>query len=257
MARLTIITYHSIGDCAAHDDPAELFMPVRSFESQMRFLARWRNPIPLEAAVAGPPHKGRPAVSVTFDDGYRSVLETAAPILKRLSIPATLFVPTKWLGLQNTWDHPYACPLDILEAAELMEVERFGIRVESHGHAHIDYESSPIDEVRRDIQTSQERLSEILGRRPRFLAYPFGRSSADARRVAANEGLDAAFSISRAAAGRHGIERVGLRPGHGLGVFAVKTSGHWNASWRQTRVGSAAASVLRPVLLRRRHDEPP
>jgi peptidoglycan/xylan/chitin deacetylase (PgdA/CDA1 family) len=255
MTRVSIVAYHAIGRCADSEDPAELFMPISEFESQMRFLARWRRPVSLEAAVSRTLPRGRPAVAVTFDDGYRSVMEIAAPILERLSIPATLFVPTKWLGLENTWDQPYPCPLHILEADELIEIEARGIRVESHGHAHIDYEASLIDDVRRDIRMSLERLTEILGRRPRYLAYPFGRSSAEARRVTAEEGLDAAFSISRPRAGVHGIERVGLRPGHGLGVFAVKTSGRWSASWRQSPVGSAAATLLRPLLLGRRSDE--
>ena len=145
--RVTIITYHAIGDCPAGSDPAELFMPLRLFESHMRFLARWRKVIPLDAALMAGDRSGRPAVAVTFDDGYRSVMEHAAPVLNRLSIPATVFIPTKWIGLHNMWDRPYACPLDILGADELVEVEKMGIRVESHGHAHIDYESSSTDEV--------------------------------------------------------------------------------------------------------------
>ena len=253
---VTIVTYHAIGECAAGDDPAELFIPLRLFEAQMRFLARWRKVIPLEMAVNAAVGKGRPAVAVTFDDGYRSVLENAGPILSRLSIPATVFVPTKWIGLHNTWDQPYACPLDILGAEELLEVEKLGIRVESHGHAHIDYEASSTEVVRYDIKASLERLTEILGRRPGFLAYPFGRSSPEARQIAAEEGLSAAFSISRPGTGRYGIERVGLRPGHGLGVFALKTSGRWNATWRQSPLVSAVAAALRPVLLRRRPGEP-
>ena len=64
-------------------------------------------------------------------------------------------------------------------------------------------------------------------------AYPFGRSSPRrARRIVAEQGLSAAFSMSPPQAGPYGIERVGLRPDHGLGVFALKTSGRWNASWR-------------------------
>jgi peptidoglycan/xylan/chitin deacetylase (PgdA/CDA1 family) len=255
-SRVTVLTYHAIGECPAADDPAELFMPLRLFESQMKFLARWRKVIPLGAAVTGVDHGVRPTVAVTFDDGYRSVMEHAAPILSRLSIPATVFVPTKWIGLHNTWDKPYGCPLDILGADELVAAEKAGIRIESHGHAHIDYETSSAEEVRCDIRQSLEQLTDILGRRPAFLAYPFGRSSPEARRIAAEEGLSAAFSISRPAAGPYGIERVGLRPAHGLGVFALKTSGRWNASWRQSSLGSAAAAVLRPVLLRRRPGEP-
>ena len=37
-------------------------------------------------------------VAVTFDDAYRSIGEQAAPLLARLGLPATLFVPTGWAG---------------------------------------------------------------------------------------------------------------------------------------------------------------
>ena len=37
------------------------------------------------------------AVVVTFDDGFRNVLTTAAPVLQRLNIPATLFVTTDFV----------------------------------------------------------------------------------------------------------------------------------------------------------------
>ena len=41
------------------------------------------------------PHGGKTVV-VTFDDAYLSVLELARPILDRLGLPATVFVPTDW-----------------------------------------------------------------------------------------------------------------------------------------------------------------
>src|SRR4051812_50056800 len=37
-------------------------------------------------------------MAVTFDDGYRSVRERAWPVLQRLGIPATVFVPTALVG---------------------------------------------------------------------------------------------------------------------------------------------------------------
>ncbi len=45
-------------------------------------------------AVAGEIDLPHDAAAVTFDDGYRDVLLRAAPILRELDIPATVFVPT-------------------------------------------------------------------------------------------------------------------------------------------------------------------
>ncbi len=48
-----------------------------------------------EAVLSRPRGK---TVAVTFDDAYRSIGEQAAPLLARLGLPGTLFVPTEWVG---------------------------------------------------------------------------------------------------------------------------------------------------------------
>src|SRR5688572_3601936 len=49
-------------------------------------------------------------VAITFDDGYRSVLENAIPELEKRNMPFTIFVPTGCLGERPSWvrnpDHP-------------------------------------------------------------------------------------------------------------------------------------------------------
>ena len=45
-----------------------------------------------EDAVSAPP--ARRTLAVTFDDAYLSVLELGKPILDRLGLVATVFVPT-------------------------------------------------------------------------------------------------------------------------------------------------------------------
>jgi peptidoglycan/xylan/chitin deacetylase (PgdA/CDA1 family) len=75
------------------------------------------------------PHS-RAFVSVTFDDGYRDTYERALPILERLNVPCTIYVPTHavtrelyawWLGLRrlfktkdvvaiNAMNQSFSCP---------------------------------------------------------------------------------------------------------------------------------------------------
>jgi len=70
------------------------------FERFMRHLESHYHPVPLRA-IANWLEDGQPlppgAVAITFDDGYRNVLDVAAPILGRLGIPATLFVVTDFV----------------------------------------------------------------------------------------------------------------------------------------------------------------
>jgi len=250
--RTTVIAYHAIGICPSEEDPHELFVPEDIFEAQMAFLARRRCVLPLEAIVAGPSRSSKPAVAITFDDAYRSVLDTAAPILSKYGLPSTLFVPTAWMGLQNGWIGPPSRPLDVMGAEELREAERRGIQVESHGSAHIKYWEADPREVEADVRSSIELLTEILERPTRYLAYPFGPTSAEASRIVERSGLEAAFTLERPHRGRFAFERVWIRPRYGLGVFALKTSGYWSASWRWSKAGRAGAALLRPLFGRRR-----
>ncbi|MGB8293948.1 MAG: polysaccharide deacetylase family protein [Polyangia bacterium] len=70
--------------------------PVEIFEQQMRWVREHCDPIAPDALVdrAERPNRARPAVLVTFDDGFRDYHDLAYPVLKRLGIPALMFLPT-------------------------------------------------------------------------------------------------------------------------------------------------------------------
>lgn len=86
--RPLVLAYHGV------DDPA-------TFERQMRRLRDVRHVMSLHefaATVEGGGGFPRNAALVTFDDGDRSLLESGAPILSSLGIPAVSFVITGLLG---------------------------------------------------------------------------------------------------------------------------------------------------------------
>lgn len=96
-----ILMYHSVAD-----DPERNFIDPRNhvapavFEEQMKFLAGERTVLSLERLVEmireGENISGD-AIAITFDDGYRDNLTIAAPILERYELPATIFLPTKYI----------------------------------------------------------------------------------------------------------------------------------------------------------------
>ncbi len=115
-----ILAYHGV--TRAVETPLanlrRLHVPARCFEEHLRVLSTEWRPIALrelvEAAEAG---KSLPArsVVVTFDDGYRNVLTAAMPLLRKYSVPATLFVVTH--GGRRMWED------DVEVAVELAAVE--------------------------------------------------------------------------------------------------------------------------------------
>src|SRR5262249_20282924 len=61
------------------------------------------------AVIEGHRRLDRDAVALTFDDGYRDLHTRVMPILSRLALPATVFVPTGYLdGGHLTHDRLHA-----------------------------------------------------------------------------------------------------------------------------------------------------
>ena len=248
MRRPTVLAYHSVGECPLERDPHRLVLPIETFEAQMEFLARHRSVVPVSHVVENTAAGEKPAVAITFDDGYRGVLEHAAPILARYGFPSVAFVPTGWIGAYNSWDSfdPGDCRLDVMTEAELHQVEEMGIRVESHGHRHSDLEPMRETEAFADLEESQERFAEVMGRRARYLAYPYGRGAPPSLRSAAERaGFEAAFTVNKPSGdGPFAHGRVVVRREDSLRFFALKTSGRY-LSIRHSKPGQATARVIR------------
>lgn len=243
--KATILAYHAIAECPRDCDPDHLFVSPDRFERQMDFLARRRTVVSLDEALGA----GTACVAITFDDAYRSVATTALPILEAHGFPATVFAPTGHLGGGNTWDEGTSCDLSIMDESELSGVSERGVAVESHGHDHLDYSAETTDRLRSDVGHSLDDLERITGRRPRYLAYPYGRSSASARRVVAELGLSAAFSIDKRGNGPFERERVPITPLDSDPLFSFKTSGRYLAV-RWSPPVAAVYRVVKPLARR-------
>ena len=96
-----ILMYHSVApdNIAEFIDPPNRLSPVM-FDSQMAYLSNCRRVVPLsqviEQIVSGvSPPAG--TVCITFDDGYLDNLTTAAPILEKYKLSATLFLATGYV----------------------------------------------------------------------------------------------------------------------------------------------------------------
>jgi peptidoglycan/xylan/chitin deacetylase (PgdA/CDA1 family) len=97
-----ILTFHGVtadsSNTICNEEGLHLHRSI--FERLMEHLACHYRPVPLSRIVdwlegrADAPESG---VALTFDDGFRNVLTEAAPVLKRLGLPATLFVATDFV----------------------------------------------------------------------------------------------------------------------------------------------------------------
>lgn len=251
--RHCILCYHAVGDVASSGDPSGLVVSIENFRAQMRYLARRKHVVTLAALLDDDVARDRPCVAITFDDAYRSILTHAAPILEEHGFPATVFAPTKWIGRKNQWDADGDTPgwdTSVMTAEQLIESERRGISVESHGHAHADLAAMSAGDIHRDLQSSTRILAGIIDRSPRFLAYPFGRSSPDVRRIISEMGFAAGFTVTPYhAEGPREYDRVAVWPTDSMFLFALKASGRY-LDLRRSPMARAVHALTRRVLRR-------
>ncbi len=100
---LLVLCYHAVvpNEMAIHPLIYGNAVTVTEFNRQMEVLIRYFQPISATALgdwMGGKANTGRKSVLITFDDGYQNNITHALPVLKRLGIPALLFVTTGYLG---------------------------------------------------------------------------------------------------------------------------------------------------------------
>jgi peptidoglycan/xylan/chitin deacetylase (PgdA/CDA1 family) len=102
---------------------------------------------------------------VTFDDGYSDVLHNAAPVLRRLGMPATMYVIT---------DRPPLVNSGFLSWGGVKELEREGFDIGSHTVTHRPLTSLSSQEIVQELVPSRRELERRLGHPVQWLAYPHG-----------------------------------------------------------------------------------
>ena len=134
---LAILGYHKVGAPSAGAWETWYYVPEPTFVAQLSYL-RDNGWSVIDVATflrglrapAGLPPR---AALITFDDGYRSVLEVALPCLLRFGYPAVHFVPTDFIGGRNRFDGGAEPEEPICDWDELRELERQGVSVQRTG----------------------------------------------------------------------------------------------------------------------------
>jgi peptidoglycan/xylan/chitin deacetylase (PgdA/CDA1 family) len=110
--RLLILSYHRVvEDFASESEQAipGLLITARTLERHILLLRRQGYELlSLEQALevnAGLRRPRRDAAVLTFDDGYRDVYELGYPVLRRLGVPATVYLPTGYIGTGRRLPH--------------------------------------------------------------------------------------------------------------------------------------------------------
>jgi peptidoglycan/xylan/chitin deacetylase (PgdA/CDA1 family) len=188
-----VLTYHSIDDSGSTVSvaPAE-------FRRQMQALAAagWRT-ISIDAFLRGHRAGQWPARTfvLTFDDGYRNLVEQALPSAHECSFHGTVFVAADRVGGTMAGSGEPACPL--LDWSGLRELASAGWSVASHACSHRRLTSLGADELDRELAQSKKTIEDHVGAPVAAFAYPYGVVSPDAERAAGRH-YEAAFGTTLA-----------------------------------------------------------
>ncbi len=168
--RFHILAYHRIGPERSLDG---LVITREIFLEQMRYLRQRCRPMRLGQLVEAM-HRGDPipprAVAVTFDDGYADTYTAAFPILRRLRIPATVFITTGYVDRRLRL--PSSAPP--LSWSGVKAMHRAGIEIGSHTVTHPHLTQCSLVRVRRELVASRRRIEDQLNGPVTLFAYPFG-----------------------------------------------------------------------------------
>jgi peptidoglycan/xylan/chitin deacetylase (PgdA/CDA1 family) len=177
-----ILTYHSISD-----GPLPTQIAAGLFTEQMEWLHANARVAPLAQVVSSLIKRialPKRTVALTFDDGYHDFYSSAAPVLRRLKMPATIFLTTGFCGGgsrpgNRAW-RPDSALLDWNKVADLAHQ---GFEFGGHSVSHSDLTTLTSEEALREMRDSRSEIEERTGRTVDFFAYPFGRWSAAIRTV--------------------------------------------------------------------------
>lgn len=152
-------------------------------------------------------------VGVTFDDGYRNVLQNALPVLSSLGFTSTTYFVANQYDGSNVWDHEIGIPPSpLMSEDEIRQWVAAGQEAGAHTLDHVHLTRVDEAEARRQIQQSRQKLESSLQTEVRAFCYPYGDENAAVRQLVAEAGFSNATTTEKGLALRtddlFGLPRV-------------------------------------------------
>jgi len=226
--RTVILLYHSIGN-------GPFSIPESMFRAQMTWLSQRFAIIPLAAAGTAK-KKSMSQVVISFDDGYASVHDRAAPIMAEHGAVGTVYLNTGWIGdlerMASDVDLGHYSREYFMHWREAEALAKAGWIIGSHGVDHLDLTQQDPVSVERELAESKHEIESRLERPCEHFAYTWGRFTPSLQRSVKRAGYKSAVS------GLHGpvaagadcfaLPRIDIRAEYEMQDFAAVVSGHWD-----------------------------
>lgn len=172
---IPIITYHEIGDNAS-----PLFTSGDSFRTHLEALAkagyRTIDLAQLNDLIVGSEPLPDDCIVLTFDDGYRSFLEQAYPLLKQYGFSATVYLISDYCGKDNQWSGQSASApkSPLMSFDEVRGVIGDTVKIGCHSRSHCLLTKADSFTLEQELVFSKHLIEQELGQCVDTFAYPYG-----------------------------------------------------------------------------------
>ena len=247
---ILILTYHAI-----EDGPPPLCVAPTTFGAHLEVLAgSGAEVLTLSVLAKRIAQRDLPerSVAITFDDGLRSVVHEAAPMLQERGMPATVFAVAGHLGGESDWptQPPNAPRRPLASSAELVELADKGWEIGCHGLDHTPLTGATGDVLERELVTARERLESALGRPVTSFAYPYGALPGPEGRALVEREYASACSTELGAvdedADLHALPRVEVHYVRRPDLLSRAIEGKLSTYLNARRLGALARRMVRP-----------
>lgn len=173
-APVSIVFYHRVAD----HTPTDWTISSREFVRQIDWLQQRFDLVSLQDAQQRIVHGNtRPAVSITFDDGYAENCDQALPLLISRRIPCTYLVTSQHVLTGDPFPHDTKAnlPLAPNTVEQLRSLAAAGIEIGAHTRTHPDLGTITDEmQLRNEVLGSRDDLQDMLGTSVRYFAFPYG-----------------------------------------------------------------------------------
>lgn len=185
---------------------------------------------------------------LSFDDGFRNVVNNAIPVLMRHGVPAIIFVPTSFMGadFQMTTKYCreitlYNTTIELMKWQDLEKLRLLGFEIGSHTKTHARFSaiSGDPDFMYEEIAGSKQEIEKRLGIECKYISWPYGKKAdSDGASLSMVEkvGYHACFGAFRGSI----VPQI-------TNIFAIPRH-HFEVQWPTAHIGYFLGARLRHVI---------
>ncbi len=224
-----------------------------AFQNQMQIIRSETQPLSVREIDSN--QTSAYSVIVTFDDAIASLLETALPSLQEYDIPATIFVPTAYIGKTPKWDgwlNGDAGKSDkkVMTVEQLKSLPENIITLGSHTRTHQNLTHVDKTIACNEIKDSKRELESLVEKPIDYFAFPYGEYNDRVLRLSRESGYKRVFSALPSESNGFLEGRIDVSPHDWDIEFKLKILGYYRWMYTISLLKQETIRFLRRIIHR-------